>query len=270
MSDDRPIGVFDSGIGGLTVVNSLMNIMPNESIYYVGDTARVPYGNKSKNRIKQYSEEIVKWLIDKNCKMIVIACNTASAIAIDHLKSTFKIPVIGVIQPGAKKAISITKNNSIGVLGTQATIESNAYADILKSLNPSLNIVSKACPLFVPLVEEGLVSGEIPAKIADQYLKKLTRTEIDTVILGCTHYPILKEIISKALGDYVKLVDSGKATSVSVKRKLQKLGLHSKKNSGELEVFVTDSKNAFNKIVKKSLGLNLHLEIKSISRIDIL
>ena len=269
MNDNRHIGVFDSGIGGLTVVNSLIRVLPNESIYYVGDTARVPYGNKSKDRIKQYSEEIVKWLINRNCKMIVIACNTASAIAIDYLKSKFKIPVIGVIKPGAKNAISITKNNSIGVLGTQATIESNTYAEVLKSLNPNLDIISKACPLFVPLVEEGLISGGIPTKIAYQYLESFIQTDVDTVILGCTHYPLLKEVISKVLGNHVTLVDSGQSTAIAIKSKLNESRLLSNNSVGELEVFVTDSKNAFNKIINKSMGLSLNLKIKATTRIDI-
>ena len=236
--DNRPIGIFDSGVGGLTVVNALINDIPGEIIYYVGDTARVPYGNKSSNLIKQYSEEIVQWLIKKDCKMIIIACNTASALAIDYLNEKYSIPIIGVIDPGVKQAIKITKNSSIGILGTQATIQSDSYGSRLKLINPSLNILSQACPLFVPLVEEGLIEGEIPRLIAKSYIGHFNNTDIDTIILGCTHYPILKKTINKILDNKIKLVDSGKATSITVLQTLRNYDLLSNRRNGQILLII--------------------------------
>ena len=211
--DDRPIGVFDSGVGGLTVVSALSNALPNESIYYVGDTARVPYGNKSKDRIQQYSEEIIEWLIKKDCKMIIIACNTASSLAIDYLEKNFSLPIIGVIDPGVQLALSRTKTQSIGVTGTHATIQSNAYGEKLKSIRPKINIFNQSCPLFVPLVEEGLTKGPITKLVVESYLSHFKNTDVDTLILGCTHYPILTAVIKDVVGKNISLVDSGKATA---------------------------------------------------------
>ena len=171
--DNRPIGVFDSGIGGLTVVDAITNNLSNENIIYVGDTARVPYGNKSKNRIRQYATEITKWLIKQDCKIIVVACNTVSALALDYLNSTFSIPIIGVIDPGVEKAVEISQNNKIAVLGTSATIRSDAYGKRLKAIKPEVVVTSQACPLFVPLAEEGWIDGEIPFQIATYYFSSI-------------------------------------------------------------------------------------------------
>ena len=181
--DNRPIGVFDSGVGGLTVVNALVQSISSETIYYVGDTARVPYGNKSRKRIQQYSEEIIDWLIKKDCKMVVVACNTASSLAIDYLQKKFSLPIIGVIDPGVQLAISRTKSQSIGVTGTHATIESNAYGEKLKFVRPKINIINQSCPLFVPLVEEGLTKGPITKLIVESYLSHFKSTDVDLSLI---------------------------------------------------------------------------------------
>ena len=263
--DDRPIGVFDSGIGGLTVVSALSNALPNENILYVGDTARVPYGNKSTLRIKQYSKEITGWLVQQNCKMIVIACNTVSSMAINFLQSHFSLPIVGVIKPGVEFAIKITKNKKIGILGTQGTINSNAYGKELLSKVPDIKIVSKACPLFVPLVEEGLVEGEIPSSIAGLYLKEVKSSDIDTVILGCTHYPLLKETIGEFLGKKITLVDSGNATAKAVASELHNHKLISTDKNGKIQCFVTDDPKSFDILASRFLRTNItaaqHIDI---------
>jgi len=251
--DDRPIGVFDSGVGGLTVVSALSNALPNESIYYVGDTARVPYGNKSTQRIQQYSHEIAEWLMQKNCKMIVVACNTVSSLAMDYLQSHFPLPIIGVIQPGVDFAIQITKNNKIGVIGTQATIQSNAYVKALHSIMPDIRVISKACPLFVPLAEEGIIDGDIPLAIAGFYLKDIQSSDIDTVILGCTHYPLLKKVIGAVLGSRITLIDSGNAIARAVTFELDKHNLISTIKKGGTQCFVTDDPKYFDVFSSKFL-----------------
>ena len=263
--DDRPIGVFDSGIGGLTVVSALSSALPNENILYVGDTARVPYGNKSHLRIKQYSREITEWLIQQNCKIIVVACNTVSSMAIRYLQSHFSLPIIGVIKPGVDFAINITKNDNIGVLGTQGTIKSNAYGKELLSKVPDIKIISKACPLFVPLVEEGLVEGEIPLSVAGYYLKGLQSSDIDTVILGCTHYPLLKKVIGAFLGKKITLVDSGNAIARSVAYELNSHKLISTSNKGEVQCFVTDDPKYFDILASRFL----HKSITQAKHIDL-
>ena len=255
--DDRPIGVFDSGIGGLTVVSALSSALPNENILYVGDTARVPYGNKSPLRIKQFSREITEWLIQQNCKIIVVACNTVSSMAIHYLQSHFYLPIIGVINPGVDFAINITKNKNIGVLGTQGTINSNAYGKELLSKVPDIKIISKACPLFVPLVEEGLVEGEIPLSVAGLYLKGLQSSDVDTVILGCTHYPLLKKVIGAFLGKKITLVDSGNAIARSVAYELNSHKLISTSNKGEIQCFVTDDPKYFDILASRFLHKNI-------------
>ena len=263
--DDRPIGVFDSGIGGLTVVSALSSALPNEDILYVGDTARVPYGNKSTLRIKQYSREITEWLVQQNCKMIVVACNTVSSTAMHYLQSHFSLPIIGVIKPGVDFAINTTKNKNIGVLGTQGTIKSNAYGKELLSKVPDIKIISKACPLFVPLVEEGLVEGEIPFSIACFYLKELKSSDIDTIILGCTHYPLLKKVIGAFLGRKITLVDSGNAIAKSVAHELNSHKLISTDSTGEIKCFVTDDPKYFDILASRFL----HKSITEAKHIDL-
>jgi len=261
--DNRPIGVFDSGIGGLTVVSSMVNALPNEDIYYVGDTARVPYGNKSKKSIQKFSYQITNWLVKQNCKIIVVACNTVSSLALQQLKTKFSIPIIGVIEPAVNHAISSTNNYNIGILGTKATIKSDAYKKCIISVNSSINVVSQACPLFVPIVEEGWVHGEIPSSIASVYLKKIKKTNVDTVILGCTHYPLLKDIINKELGNKTRLIDSGESTANIVVSVLNNKKLKSKEKKGNIYCFVTDAPKSFDAFAIKLLKRKM-LETKKI------
>ena len=263
--DNRPIGVFDSGLGGLTVVDALASTLPNESILYVGDTARVPYGNKSKIRIQEFSNEIAHWLVDQDCKMIVVACNTASSLALENLRSNFNLPIIGVITPGVNAAIKTTQTGSIGVLGTQGTIQSDAYGKKIRTANHEISVLNQACPLFVPLVEDGWVSGDIPKSVAENYLQPFLISNVDTLILGCTHYPLLKSVISDVLGPKVYLVDSGVATADSVQNVLQEHELMADETPGEIHCYVTDSPDTFEFLAGRFVNAN----IQSISHIDI-
>lgn len=213
----KPIGVFDSGIGGLTVVKALMQELPQESIVYFGDTARVPYGSKSKSTIVKFSLENVEFLLRFGVKCIIIACNTSSSWALPTLRRYFKVPVVGVIRPGARAAVQRTTTKRVGVIGTEATINSRAYEIEMKRLDRSIAVFSQSCPLFVPLVESGWLNGAISAQIAATYLEPLTRQRIDTLILGCTHYPLLAPVIHQAVGRQVTLVDSATQTATEVK-----------------------------------------------------
>jgi len=252
--DKRPIGIFDSGLGGLTVVKAFQELLPNESIVYFGDTARVPYGIKSKNLVLQYSIQITKFLIKKNAKLIIIACNTATAMALNELREKFtNIPIIGVIDPGVKKAISITKTGNIGVVGTIATINSKAYYKSIKTLNSNIKIYSKPCPLFVPFVEEGLLKGNAIAEVIKHYLTDFYN-KVDTIILGCTHYPLLKEAISSVTKDIV-LIDSADVVASSAKEILNECNLlNEKNNEGLLLCYVTDLPMKFDELGNIFLG----------------
>ena len=252
---DKPIGVFDSGIGGLTVVKRFLSSLPNENIIYFGDTARVPYGSKSNSTVIEYSLQDARFLINKNVKAIVVACNTASSVAIDEIKKIFEVPVIGMIGPGSKAAIKKTKNKKIGVIGTRATISNSAYSKRLKSYDDSLEIFEKACPLFVPLAEEGWIHHEATYKIAEEYLSELREKEIDTLVLGCTHYPLLSDVIQAVIGKGVKLIDSGVASAEVVKEELKKDNLLSdSKVKGKSEFFVSDIPAKFKEIAELFLG----------------
>ena len=249
--DKRPIGVFDSGLGGLTVVKAMKKLLPNESILYFGDTARLPYGVKSKKLVIEYSNQITKFLIKKNAKMIIVACNTATAMALEELKYNFKdTPIIGVIEPGSIQASLDSINKKIGVIGTVATIKSGAYKYALKSIDDNINVFSKDCPLFVPFVEEGMVQGEAINLIVEYYLSGF-QSKIDTMILGCTHYPLLEPAI-KRYAKGIKLVDSASAVA---KHAVKILNDRKIKNGyekrGSLDCFVTDLPRQFEK-----LGLN--------------
>ncbi|MBI3320156.1 MAG: glutamate racemase [Candidatus Omnitrophica bacterium] len=213
----KPIGVFDSGIGGLTVVKALLQELPHESIVYFGDTARVPYGSKSKATIVRFSMENVEFLLRFNVKSIIVACNTSSSWALPTLRRYFKVPIIGVIRPGARAAVQKTTKGRIGVIGTEATMKSRAYELEIKRLNPSIKVFSQSCPLFVPLVESGWLNGPVSAQIASTYLEPLKRQRIDTLILGCTHYPLLAPVIRHAVGSQITLVDSAIQTAAEVK-----------------------------------------------------
>jgi glutamate racemase len=215
--DNRPIGVFDSGLGGLTVLKEIMNLLPLESIVYLGDSGRAPYGTKSKETVTKYTFQNIRFLRDQDIKMIVIACNTVSAYSYEQVRQSFDVPVIEVIQPGAATAVRETKNKKIGIIGTPATINSSVYERAIKQRDSSIEIVSKACPLFVPLVEEGWWENDIAYRIAEEYLHPFIDEGIDTLVLGCTHYPLLKNTISMVLGNGVKLVSSALEAARAVK-----------------------------------------------------
>lgn len=266
MEKEKPIGVFDSGIGGLTVVKRLMSVLPRESIVYFGDTARVPYGSKSNETVIEYSIQNTKFLLQKNVKAVVVACNTASSIALDTLKKEFDIPIIGMIEPGAEMAFRKSKNKKIGVIGTRATISNKAYSKAISKINSQIEIFEKACPLFVPLAEEGWINHKATYEIAEEYLKELREKQIDTLVLGCTHYPILAEVIQNVIGKNVELIDSGVASSEVVKNELQRFGLET--NSavpGNTYFYVSDIPTTFKQVAELFLGK----EIKEIIKVDV-
>ena len=239
---EKPIGVFDSGIGGLTVVKEIINNLPDENIVYFGDTARVPYGNKSKSTVLRYSRQIVNFLKTKDVKAIVIACNTASALALDELEEEIDIPIIGVVKPGAYAAINTTKNNRVGVIATQSTVQSRLYQEIIAKEAPKIDVFAKACPLFVPLVEEGWTNDPVTLEVAKRYLTDLQDKDIDTLILGCTHYPLLSGLLADYLGDSIKLVNPAYETARSLKRLLTELDiLNDSKERGGQYFYVSDS-----------------------------
>ena len=262
----KPIGVFDSGIGGLTVVKRLASTLPNESIIYFGDTARVPYGSKSNSTVIEYSIQNTKFLLQKNIKALVVACNTASSIAIPDLKKMFDIPIIGMIEPGSRMALKKSKSNKIGVIGTRATVGNLAYSKEIKKLNSSAKVVEKPCPLFVPLAEEGWIKHKATYEIAEEYLKELRDVGIDTLVLGCTHYPILSEVIQEIVGKNVSLIDSGVASSEVIKLELEKLDLLSdSKKTGSQEYYVSDIPSKFKEVAELFLGR----EIDHVHKVDL-
>lgn len=216
--DNRPIGVFDSGLGGLTVLKEIAAMMPGESIAYFGDCGRIPYGTKSKETVIKYALQDTRFLLTKDIKMVVIACNTASATGYEIIKGKFNIPVIEVINPGAKAAVKETKNKKVGIIGTKGTIKSNVYEEVINKLDNDIEIYSKACPLFVQLVEEGWWDNDITLRIAREYLIPLKEKNIDTLVLGCTHYPLIYNIISKVMGNGVKLISSGEEVAKVVRK----------------------------------------------------
>ncbi|MDD5449979.1 MAG: glutamate racemase [Candidatus Omnitrophica bacterium] len=261
---DTPIGVFDSGIGGLTVVKELARCLPNEDIIYFGDTARVPYGTKSPATIIRFSIENVLFLLKFRVKLVVIACNTSSSHALPVLKRDFKIPIVGVINPGAREAARISKSGRVGVIGTNATIQSGSYNCEIKKINPAIKVYSGACPLFVSLVEEGWLNDDVTYTIAGKYLKSLKEKKVDTLILGCTHYPLLKGVIKDIMGDGVTLVDSAKRVTAHVKDVLiQKDLLSENKKKGECRFYVSDEPARFAKIGERFLGQKIRFVKKA-------
>ena len=218
MDKNAPIGIFDSGVGGLTVAREVMRQLPDERIVYFGDTARLPYGTKSQDTVIRFSEQIMRFLRSKGVKAIVIACNTASSYALDALRRSEDIPIIGVINAGARAAVSATKNGRIGVIGTDGTINSKANSSVLKSMNPAVEVFGKACPLFVPLVEEGLLHDTVTDEIASRYLSVLKEKYIDPLVMGCTHYPLIRSTIARTMGDEVTLVNPAYETAVQLRR----------------------------------------------------
>ena len=262
----RPIGVFDSGIGGLTVVAALRALLPNESIFYLGDTARVPYGGKSAATVQRYSLEIAALLLQENAKTVVVACNTASALALARLEETLTVTVTGVILPGARAAIARTKSGHIGVIGTRATIASGAYERALHSLDPGVRVTARACPLLVPLIEEGWLESPITDEIILKYLAPLMNDGVDTLVLGCTHYPLLRNAIARLAGDKIALVDSAQNCALAVRDLLQREKLSAPEaNAAKLQVALTDPPDAFLRVAREALSLDVgEVEVRAL------
>lgn len=253
---ERSIGIFDSGIGGLTVMREVINILPHENIVYFGDTARVPYGSKSDDVVTRYGIEDARLLTSYGVKVIVVACNTVSSVAIDNISEEFDIPIIGVILPGADEAIRKTRNNRIGIIGTRATIASNAYEKTIHYMRDDIQTFSVPCPLFVPIAEEGYEDHEIADIMANEYLGNLKEENIDTLILGCTHYPLLKRAINNVIGSDVQLVDSGESTAVAVRNLLEKQGINTDNiERGEYTFLVSDIPHKFKERAERFLGM---------------
>jgi glutamate racemase len=263
MEKEKPIGVFDSGIGGLTVVKRLASVLPKESIVYFGDTARVPYGSKSNSTVVEYSIQNTNFLLHKNVKAVVVACNTASSIAIPDLREKFNVPVIGVILPGADMASRETKNRRVGVIGTRATISNKAYSKAIKEIDNKIEVFEKSCPLFVPIAEEGWTHHKATYEIAEEYLKELREKEIDTLVLGCTHYPILADVIQDVIGKNVKLIDSGIATAEVVRNEINRIGLETNSDVlGNLDLYVSDIPTTFKQVAELFLGQKINDVLK--------
>ncbi len=252
--NNNSIGIFDSGVGGLTVVKEIINLLPDEKLVYLGDTARVPYGIKSKNTVIKYAKSNANFLLSRGIKILVVACNTASAYSLDILKEELSIPVIGVIEPGANKAASTTKNGKIAVIGTPSTIRSEAYSKAINDINPDLKVFSKACPLFVPLAEEGWHSGDITKKIIESYIEDILKEDIDVMILGCTHYPLLKSAIKEVAGDKVQLIDSAEETAREISNNINS---DNSNEHGDNEFYLTDVSESFIRIAGNFLGKEL-------------
>ena len=244
-----PIGVFDSGVGGLTVAREIMRQIPNERLIYFGDTARVPYGNKSKETVTKYSKQIVRFLRTQNVKAIVVACNTASAYALEEIEKELDIPIIGVVKPGAKVAAEATHNNRVGVIATAGTIQSQIYTEYIQGIQSNIQVIGKACPLFVPLVEEGLLEDPVTDEIATRYLNELKDIDIDTLILGCTHYPLIRSTVGRIMGDAVTLVNPAYETARELKELLEHKDLLNpstqRLGTNQYQFFVSDGADKF-------------------------
>lgn len=244
-----PIGVFDSGVGGLTVAREIMRNLPNERLVYFGDTARVPYGSKSQETVIRYSKQIIRFLQTQHVKAIVIACNTASALALDAIEGELDIPILGVLRPGAKVAAETTKNKRVGVIATESTIRSGMYDRYIKAHDPEITVYGKACPLFVPLVEEGWLKDPVTEEVARRYLKELLEKDIDSLILGCTHYPLIRSLMRKIVGDEVQLVNPAYETALELGRLLAREGLANDGSADgtveKYQFFVSDAAEKF-------------------------
>lgn len=253
--DQRPIGVFDSGVGGLTVVHELQRQLPRESLIYFGDTARVPWGNKSPETVRRYAGEILSYLLGRDVKMVVVACNTASAHALELLRTVAPVPLEGVVEPGARAAVKASRTHRIGVIGTSGTIRSGAYERAIKVLTRDAQVRSIACPLFVPLVEEGWFKHPAAALIARDYLAPLKTEAIDALVLGCTHYPLLKPLLQAELGNTIRLIDSAEETAAAVARVLWDAKLETATDAvGKIEFVVSDAPAQFEKVGAAFLG----------------
>ena len=255
-----PVGVFDSGVGGLTVAREIMRQLPNENLVYFGDTARVPYGSKSRDNIIRYSRQIIHFLKTKGVKAIVIACNTARALALDVVREESDIPIIGVVEPGARAALQITQTKKIGVIGTEATVQSAMYGKIIKGLDPTVSVIGKACPLFVPLVEEGFAKHKVTEEIIDYYLASMKESDIDSLILGCTHYPLLRSRIRAYLGDKIQLVNPAYETAMDLKYILKESGMENAGKEGEhatYSFYVSDAADKFKQFANSILPYDI-------------
>jgi glutamate racemase len=266
LNPNLPIGIFDSGVGGLTVYRALHEILSDERFVYLGDTARIPYGTRSLATVERYAVENARFLDAHGIKLLVIACNTASALALPAIREVVSVDVIGVIEPGARAAVSESRGQRIGVIATEATVRSGAYAKAIAQLAPTAQVIARACPLFVPLTEEGWAETEEARSIAAKYLKELKESSIDTLVLGCTHYPILRGVIQETVGDHVTLIDSGEAAARDVKSLLELNGLSRAvaRESGERErhlcddldhFYVTDAAERFSRVAERFLGI---------------
>lgn len=245
-----PVGVFDSGVGGLTVAREISRQLPDENIVYFGDTARVPYGSKSQSTIIRFSEQIIRFLMKKDVKAIVIACNTASALALDAVKDEFDVPVMGVVIPGARAAVAATKKRKVGVVGTDATVQSGMYTKVIHSMAPDIEVIEKACPLFVPLVEEGFKEHHVTQEIIEYYLESMRRTEIDAMILGCTHYPLLRSRIREYMGENIQIVNPAYETAMDLKALLREMDIENDgttEQHSRYEFYVSDMAEKFRK-----------------------
>lgn len=267
MNKQSPIGVFDSGVGGLTVAKEIFKQIPSETIIYFGDTARVPYGGKSKETVTKYTRQIIRFLMTHEVKALVVACNTMSAFALDEVEKEFNVPIIGVVKPGAKVAAETTKNGRIGVIATQGTINSKMYDQFIGRINPKLQVIGKACPLFCPLVEEGMLNDPVTDEMVRRYLFGLIQQDIDTLILGCTHYPLLKKAIAKVAGDKVNLVNPAYETARELKQLLIETDLlcDNSQASNSHEFYVSDSVEKFSEFAESIL----HIEGVNAEKIDI-
>ena len=257
MANEASVAVFDSGVGGLTVVSALRRVLPHESIVYLGDTARVPYGGKSRETIERYSEEIARLLVGEGAKVVVVACNSASALGLPRLRETLTVPVEGVIEPGVTAALAATTSGHIAVIGTKATIGSGAYERSLRATRPDIRVTSMACPLLVPLIEEGLLDDPVTDAVLKRYLAPLGQTDVDTLVLGCTHYPLLAPAIARAVGPSIRLVDSAANCADAVRRLLSERGLEAPATAaGSLSLGFTDPPDRFLEVAGQALGLD--------------
>lgn len=270
VSGRSPLGVFDSGLGGLTVVRALVSAMPSESMVYLGDTARLPYGNKSKTTVTRLSLEALRFLEHFGIKILVVACNSASALALSALEDEASVPVLGVVEAGAARAVETSRGMNIGVIGTRATVSSRCYEDAIGRRRPGARVTSAACPLFVPLVEEGWIDHPVTRQIAEEYLAPLKAQAVDTVILGCTHYPLLGDVIRGVLGDEVVLIDSGDAVAAEVGAKLAELGIEAPA-AGEprRRFFVSDQADRFHQEGRRFLGDSVIGTVEAVDQSDI-
>ena len=255
MRKTAPIGVFDSGLGGLTVFNALARRMPEESLIYFGDTAHVPYGSKSPEAIARFSTEIAIFLASRGIKLLIVACNTSSAWALPSIRRVVKTPVIGVIEPGARAALAASRGGRIGIIGTEATIQSKAYPKTIALMSKKTRTLSQACPLFVPLVEEGWWDGAVVDAVARRYAAPLKQGRVDTLILGCTHYPYLKSVLARVMGPSVRLIDSAEETASETERILSAMALRAPKGPrGRPQFFASDAPERFKRLSRRMLG----------------